>query len=129
MSEGTLILTVEDRRLVLGIPIPSPQTLAGIGAKSGEVLAVGFTGAGTKKATVIFGTAYPDDNYSATMDAQAINDKTFTPYPEAKTASGFTIQYCPRDSKFTLESVGDCGRFNQRGPVVSAHAYVYSESC
>lgn len=91
MSDDVLILQAPDEQLVLGMPIAFPQTLGALKIKSGEVLGVGFTGAGTKKATVVFTTAYPDDDYSVTMDAQAINDKTFSPFPENKTASGFTI--------------------------------------
>jgi hypothetical protein len=58
--------------------------------KAGRVLAASFAGT-PKKATVTFGAAMPNTNYSITLTCLTANSRTFAPTSESKTTGGFTI--------------------------------------
>jgi hypothetical protein len=58
--------------------------------KSGIIVPGSFSGT-PKKATVIFGTPYPDTNYSVTLSVLGDGTKTFALDYENKTNSGFTV--------------------------------------
>ena len=59
-------------------------------AKAGLLPAAAFAG-NPKKATVTFGTAYPNTNYAITLSPVTDGTKTFTLDAESKTAAGFVV--------------------------------------
>lgn len=58
--------------------------------KSGHVLAASFSGS-PKKATVTFGAAFADANYSAQVTAVTTNGRAFAPFIESQVAGSFVI--------------------------------------
>lgn len=59
-------------------------------AKAGVLPAASFAG-NPKKATVTFGTPYPDTTYAITLAPVTDGSRTFSPDAETKTVAGFVV--------------------------------------
>lgn len=58
--------------------------------KAGLIIPGSFSG-NPKQATVTFVSAFPDTNYTITVEAETANNKSFALRIESKTAGGFTV--------------------------------------
>ena len=87
LDNGSFWLLVDDSpitwdRLDTAISLPN--------IKSGVLIPGAFSG-NPKQATVTFTTAFSSTNYSITLAAETINDKSFALRVESKTAAGFVV--------------------------------------